>query len=183
MPALLDSESFGYSTLARDVVWCVTEQEFYQGLPQRVRAIADRADPFTRRRLLDLAKRYDAKGGVSRPAATDRPLPAPRTTPPASIFSGRAGPDARSGAGHIGLAQRAQRQFGNRLLPNWSARRLLHHRHVILGELGLEAKALLSLALRCRILVPRIMTNLNRPAISICRIGVRASHGRGPTVG
>jgi hypothetical protein len=66
----------------------VMEQEFYQGLAQRARVMADRADPFTRRRLLDLAKRYDAKGGVSRSGATERPLPTPRTTPPASIFSG-----------------------------------------------------------------------------------------------
>ncbi|MGY3356287.1 hypothetical protein ACVWZK_002950 [Bradyrhizobium sp. GM0.4] len=65
------------------------EQEFYLGLAQRVRVIAERADPFTRRRLLDLAKRYDAKGSpASRSGATERPLPTPRTTPPASIFSG-----------------------------------------------------------------------------------------------
>lgn len=38
------------------------EQEFYRGLAHRVRALAETADPFTRRRLLDLAKRYDAKG-------------------------------------------------------------------------------------------------------------------------
>jgi hypothetical protein len=37
---------------------CVMELEFYQGLAQRVRVIADKADPFTRRRLLE---RYDAK--------------------------------------------------------------------------------------------------------------------------
>lgn len=62
------------------------EQEFYHGLAQRVRVIAEKADPFTRRRLLDVAKRYDAKGGQpSRQAAPDRPLPTPRTTPPASI--------------------------------------------------------------------------------------------------
>ncbi|QAU48862.1 hypothetical protein [Bradyrhizobium guangzhouense] len=65
------------------------EQEFYQGLAHRVRTLAEKADPFTRRRLLDLAKRYDAKGGqTSRPAAAERPLPTPRTTPPASILSG-----------------------------------------------------------------------------------------------
>ncbi|MBM7484447.1 hypothetical protein ABIB75_003403 [Bradyrhizobium sp. GM2.2] len=65
------------------------EQEFYQGLAQRVRAIAPKADPFTRRRLLDLAKRYDAKGKpASRSGASERPLPGPRTTPPPSIFSG-----------------------------------------------------------------------------------------------
>ena len=71
------------------MLWgCVMEQEFFEGLAQRVRAMADRADPFTRRRLLDLAKRYEAKGGTSRSGATKRPLPVPRTTPPASIFSG-----------------------------------------------------------------------------------------------
>ncbi|MGY4345080.1 hypothetical protein ACVWXM_001544 [Bradyrhizobium sp. GM7.3] len=68
------------------------EQEFYHGLAQRVRVIAERADPFTRRRLLDLAKRYDAKSGpgqsvIPPPGATERPLPIPRTTQPASIFS------------------------------------------------------------------------------------------------
>ncbi|MCK1523839.1 MULTISPECIES: hypothetical protein [unclassified Bradyrhizobium] len=63
------------------------EQEFYQGLAQRVRVIAERADPFTRRRLLDLAKRYDAKSGPGQSGATERPLPIPRTTQPASIFS------------------------------------------------------------------------------------------------
>lgn len=71
------------------MLWgCVMEQEFYLGLAQRVRVIAERADPFTRRRLLDLAMRYDAKGRpASRSGATERPLPTPRTTP-ASIFSG-----------------------------------------------------------------------------------------------
>ncbi|MET4276228.1 MULTISPECIES: hypothetical protein [unclassified Bradyrhizobium] len=64
------------------------EQEFYQGLAQRVRIIAEKADPFTRRRLLDLAKRYDAKGGSRAATSIERPLPVPRTTPPSSIFSG-----------------------------------------------------------------------------------------------
>jgi hypothetical protein len=65
------------------------EQEFYRGLAQRVRAIAEQADPFTRRRLLDLAKRYDSKGSpVSRSGGTERALPAPRTTPPISAFTG-----------------------------------------------------------------------------------------------
>lgn len=65
------------------------EQEFYRGLAQRVRAMAEKADPFTQRRLLDLAKRYDSRGGqrtASGPA--EQPLPASRTTPPASSFSG-----------------------------------------------------------------------------------------------
>lgn len=65
------------------------EQEFYRGLAQRVRGMAEKADPFTRRHLLDVAKRFDTKGG-QRPASgpTERPLPASRTTPPASSFSG-----------------------------------------------------------------------------------------------
>ncbi|MGY2930842.1 hypothetical protein ACVWZ6_000444 [Bradyrhizobium sp. GM6.1] len=51
------------------------EQEFYRGLAQRVRGMAEKADPFTRRRLLDLAKRYDYKGGAAGPGGTERPLP------------------------------------------------------------------------------------------------------------
>lgn len=63
------------------------EQEFYRGLAQRVRGMAEKADPFTRRRLLDLAKRYDSKGGALGWGGTERPLPVSRTTPPASSFS------------------------------------------------------------------------------------------------
>ncbi|MCK1710825.1 MULTISPECIES: hypothetical protein [unclassified Bradyrhizobium] len=65
------------------------EQEFYRGLALRVRVLAEKADPFTRRRLLDLAKRYDAEGGSSRPASSlERPLPVPHGMPPTSIFTG-----------------------------------------------------------------------------------------------
>jgi hypothetical protein len=65
------------------------EQEFYRGLAQRVRGMAEKADPFTRRRLLDLAKRYDTRGGQrSASGPTEWPLRASRTTPPASSFSG-----------------------------------------------------------------------------------------------
>jgi hypothetical protein len=63
------------------------EQEFYRALAHRVRDIADKADPFTKRRLLDLAKRYDAKREASRPEPAQRPLPAPRVAPPTSTFS------------------------------------------------------------------------------------------------
>lgn len=64
--------------------------EFYRELAQQARDLAERADPFTRQRLLKLAGSYDVKGGnLSRaPRPTERPLPIPRTTPPASIFSG-----------------------------------------------------------------------------------------------
>jgi hypothetical protein len=41
----------------------VMGQEFYESLAQRVRVIAEKANPSTRRRLLGLAMRYDAKGG------------------------------------------------------------------------------------------------------------------------
>jgi hypothetical protein len=70
------------------------EQEFYRALAERVRLIADKADPFTRRRLLDLATRYGVKGGTSRSGPAERPPPVPRTTPPASSFSGSARADA-----------------------------------------------------------------------------------------
>ncbi|BAR63460.1 DNA replication initiation complex subunit (GINS family) [Bradyrhizobium diazoefficiens] len=65
------------------------EQEFYKDLAQRVRDLADRADPSTRRRLLKLAERYDAKGGRAGQALqrAERPLPIPRI-PPTSIFTG-----------------------------------------------------------------------------------------------
>jgi hypothetical protein len=51
--------------------------------------MAEKADPFTRRRLLDLAKRYDSRGDhPSASGPTERPLPASRTTPPVSSFTG-----------------------------------------------------------------------------------------------
>lgn len=64
--------------------------EFYRELAQQARDLAERADPFTRQRLLKLAGSYDVKGGnlVRAPWPRERPLPIPRTTPPASIFSG-----------------------------------------------------------------------------------------------
>ncbi|MCK1718297.1 hypothetical protein [Bradyrhizobium sp. 141] len=65
------------------------DEDFCREQVQRIRALAERADPFTRRRLLALVGRYDAKpSGPSRPSrVAERPLPA-RTTPPASILSG-----------------------------------------------------------------------------------------------
>jgi hypothetical protein len=58
-------------------------EEFYRGFAQRARDLAENADPFTRRRLLDLAKRYDLKGSGSNYGRT----PAPRATSPAALFS------------------------------------------------------------------------------------------------
>lgn len=62
-------------------------EEFYKGFAQRARDLAERADPFTRKRLLELARRYDAR---SKPPVSggSRPPPPTRTTLPASIFSG-----------------------------------------------------------------------------------------------
>jgi hypothetical protein len=59
-------------------------EEFYRGFAQRARDLAEKADPFTRRRLLDLAERYDLKGRGSSNGRT----PAPRATPPSALFSG-----------------------------------------------------------------------------------------------
>ncbi|RZN15835.1 hypothetical protein [Bradyrhizobium sp. Leo121] len=56
-------------------------EDFYRGFAQRARDLAEKADPFTRRRLLDLAQRYDLK---SRPGSGGDPLP--RATPAALFF-------------------------------------------------------------------------------------------------
>ena len=61
-------------------------EEFYSDFAQRARDLADTADPFTRRRLLDLAKRYDVKSKPGSP--TGRSIPPPRATPPSVLFSG-----------------------------------------------------------------------------------------------
>ncbi len=61
-------------------------EEFYKGFAQRARDLAEKADPFTRRRLLDLAQRYDLK---SRPGSGGaRSIPPHRATPPTVLFSG-----------------------------------------------------------------------------------------------
>lgn len=54
------------------------EHKFYRGLAQRVRDIAERVDPFTKRRLLELAEQYALKGIRPEPAPrTERALPIP----------------------------------------------------------------------------------------------------------
>jgi hypothetical protein len=40
------------------------DEEFYRQQALRVRDLAGKVDPFTKRRLLDLAAKYDAEGGV-----------------------------------------------------------------------------------------------------------------------
>jgi hypothetical protein len=57
--------------------------EFDKQQVQRVRDLASRADPFTRKRLLALADRYEIQaGGPTRASRIiERPLPLPRTKP------------------------------------------------------------------------------------------------------
>ncbi|UPK34629.1 hypothetical protein IVB18_42545 [Bradyrhizobium sp. 186] len=63
--------------------------EFYKSFAQRARDLADKADPFTRKRLLVLAEKYDAKLGKPSPASRNlqRTLPMPRTVPAVSAIS------------------------------------------------------------------------------------------------
>ena len=46
-------------------------EDYFKEQAARVRQIASNADPFTKRRLLDLAEKYDGRKSVRRPA----PLP------------------------------------------------------------------------------------------------------------
>jgi hypothetical protein len=64
------------------------DREFYRQQAQRVRDLAEKADPFTKQRLLDLAGRYDAKAGSPSKASKTIERPLPRTPPPASAFLG-----------------------------------------------------------------------------------------------
>jgi hypothetical protein len=54
--------------------------DYFKEQAARVRAIADRADPFTRKRLLDLAERYDLR--VGKPSRATRSIPPPNPLPP-----------------------------------------------------------------------------------------------------
>lgn len=79
---LLAVLKFGFRWLRGGVM-----EEFYRGFVQRARDLAEQADPFTRKRLLELAQRYEAR---SKPPVSGgaRPLPPTRTTLLASIFRG-----------------------------------------------------------------------------------------------
>jgi hypothetical protein len=66
----------------------VMDQELYRGFAQRARDLTDKADPITRKRLLDFAAGYDVKVGRSRPASTFAEWPLRRTVPPASPLAG-----------------------------------------------------------------------------------------------
>jgi hypothetical protein len=53
--------------------------DYFKEQAARVRAIADRADPFTKKRLLALAERYDMQAGKPSRAtrSLNRPIPLP----------------------------------------------------------------------------------------------------------
>lgn len=57
------------------------DQIFFRQQALRARDLAEKADPFTRKRLLDLADKYDAKaGGPSRASRLiERPPALPKT--------------------------------------------------------------------------------------------------------
>nr|WP_024512720.1 hypothetical protein [Bradyrhizobium sp. ARR65] len=59
------------------------DSEFYRQQALRARDLAAKADSFTRKRLLALAERYDAKAGEPSQASREskRPLPLPRHWP------------------------------------------------------------------------------------------------------
>lgn len=48
------------------------EEQFLRDRVQVIRDLADKADPFTRKRLLELAERYD--GRISRPSQATKTL-------------------------------------------------------------------------------------------------------------
>ena len=68
------------------------DEEFFRQQAQRARDLAGQADPFTRKRLLDLADRYDVKGGKPSRASRiiERPLPISRVGPVRHGQSGEA---------------------------------------------------------------------------------------------
>ena len=53
--------------------WCIMNDAYFKEQSLRVRAIADKADPFTKKRLLALAESYDAR--IGRPSRAMRQLP------------------------------------------------------------------------------------------------------------
>lgn len=62
------------------------DDEYFKQQADRIREMAGKADPFTKKRLLDLAERYDAKLG--RPSRATRQLRLPdvaeNASPPSS---------------------------------------------------------------------------------------------------
>jgi hypothetical protein len=60
------------------VEWGISvDTNFLKAQADRCRSLAENADEFTRRRLLDLAANYDKRLKVARPSAATRTLEAP----------------------------------------------------------------------------------------------------------
>jgi hypothetical protein len=68
------------------------DSEFYRQQALRARDLAEKADQFTRERLLALVDRYDAKAGGPSKASRmiERPVPLPRAWPASTRLSGEA---------------------------------------------------------------------------------------------
>ena len=58
-------------------VGAIVDTNFLKAQAERCRALAENADQFTKRRLLDLAANYDKRLPAAGPAATTRTLKAP----------------------------------------------------------------------------------------------------------
>ncbi|ANW00287.1 hypothetical protein [Bradyrhizobium icense] len=67
------------------------DQVFFREQALRARVLAEKADPFTRKRFLNLADMYDAKAGGSSRASRliERPLQLPKT--PVAPTNGQSG--------------------------------------------------------------------------------------------
>jgi hypothetical protein len=70
------SKKSGYNG-ALGVAVISMNDDFFEKQAARVRAIADRADPFTKKRLLDLAEKYDVRAGKPSRATRNISLPNP----------------------------------------------------------------------------------------------------------
>jgi hypothetical protein len=60
-------------------------EDYFKQQAERVRAIADKADPFTKRRLLDLADAYDVRLGKPSRAVRELKSTAVPTTRPGAL--------------------------------------------------------------------------------------------------
>lgn len=83
-------------------------QDFYTGFAQRARDLADNADPFTRRRLLDLAQRYDLQTRIR----------VPRRSSDSKSSDGKAGDLGAETCAIVGRCQRYAAGIG---IASWLA--------------------------------------------------------------
>jgi hypothetical protein len=65
------------------------DASFYRERADQVRDLAERADPFIRKRLLDLATSYDLKAS-GKPVAPTRQIPYPQMRDPTQLRSSEA---------------------------------------------------------------------------------------------